>query len=408
MATIKIRFRPSTVKGKDGTLYYQIIHMRLVKQLYTGHRLKDNEWDRESGTVIICNGCDKSRAMYLYSVMEEIRDGLTKLKAIAARLDSSGSAYTVEDVASAFNSPTTITGVISFARKLIDDLHKMGKKSISRRYELTLNSFLKYTDEEDVAWDNFNSTLVTGFEEFLRNRGLCRNSTSFYMRNLRSIINRASEQDFEVPRNPFKHVYMGVDKTVKRAVSLKTLCKIRDVNLSAYPHLDFARNVFMFSFYTRGMSFVDIAFLRKTDLSNGVITYFRRKTSQQIQVRLENQTRDVMEKLGESATSYLLPIIGNEIADADSQYRMVYHRVNRNLRKLGEMLKIETKLTLYVARHAWASIAHHNNVPISTISKAMGHDSETTTLIYLSSIDSSAVDKANRKIMSLMKGVYDG
>lgn len=408
MATIKIRFRPSTVKGKDGTLYYQIIHMRLVKQLYTGHRLKDNEWDRESGTVIICNGCDQSRAMYLYSVMEEIRDGLTKLKAIAARLDSSGSAYTVEDVAYAFISPTTITGVISFARKLIDDLHKMGKKSISRRYELTLNSFLKYTDKEDVAWDNFNSTLVTGFEEFLRNRGLCRNSTSFYMRNLRSIINRASEQDYEVPRNPFKHVYMGVDKTVKRAVSLKTLCKIRDVNLSAYPHLDFARNVFMFSFYTRGMSFVDIAFLRKTDLSNGVITYFRRKTSQQIQVRLENQTRDVMEKLGESATSYLLPIIGNEIADADSQYRMVYHRVNRNLRKLGEMLKIETKLTLYVARHAWASIAHHNNVPISTISKAMGHDSETTTLIYLSSIDSSAVDKANRKIMSLMKGVYDG
>ena len=406
MATIKIRFRPSSVKDKDGTLYYQIIHMRLVKQLYTGHRLKDNEWDRESGTVI-CNECDQSRAMYLYSVMEEIRDGLTKLKAIAARLDSSGSAYTVEDVASAFISPTTITGVISFARKLIDDLHKMGKKSISRRYELTLNCFLKYTDEEEVIWDNFNSTLVTGFEEFLRNRGLCRNSTSFYMRNLRSIINRASEQDYEVPRNPFKHVYMGVDKTVKRAVSLKTLCKIRDVNLSAYPHLDFARNVFMFSFYTRGMSFVDIAFLRKTDLSNGVITYFRRKTSQQIQVRLENQTRDVMEKLGESATSYLLPIIGNEIADADSQYRMVYHRVNRNLRKLGEMLKLETKLTLYVARHAWASIAHHNNVPISTISKAMGHDSETTTLIYLSSIDSSAVDKANRKIMSLMKGEYD-
>lgn len=408
MATIKIRFRPSSVKDKNGTLYYQIIHMRLVKQLYTEHRLRDDEWDNESGTVMICNGCDRTRATYLSSVKEDIRDGLTRLKAIVARLDSSGRSYTVEDVASAFISPTTITGVVSFTRKLIDDLHKMGKKSMSRRYELTLNSFLKFTDEKEVAWDSFDSTLVTGFEEFLRNRGLCRNSTSFYMRNLRSIINRASEHDYEVPRNPFKHVYMGIDKTVKRAVSLKTLCKIRDINLSAYPHLDFARNVFMFSFYTRGMSFVDIAFLRKTDLSNGVITYFRRKTSQQIQVRVENQTRDVMEKLGESTTAYLLPIIGNEIADADSQYRNVYHRVNRNLRKLGEMLKLETKLTLYVARHAWASIAHHNNVPISTISKAMGHDSETTTLIYLSSIDSSVVDKANRKIMSLMKGEYDG
>lgn len=408
MATIKIRFRPSSVKDKDGTLYYQIIHMRLVKQLYTDHRLRDDEWDSESGMVVISNDCDRSRSIYLSSVMEDIKDGLTRLKAIVTRLDSSGKGYTVEDVASAFVSPTTVTGVVSFTRKLIDDLRKMGKKSMVRRYSLTLNSFLKFTEEREVAWEEFNSTLVTGFEEFLRNRGLCRNSTSFYMRNLRSIINRATEHDYEVPRNPFKHVYMGVDKTVKRAVSLKTVCKIRDVNLSAYPHLDFARNVFMFSFYTRGMSFVDIAFLRKVDLSNGVITYFRRKTSQQIQVRVERTTSEIMDRLGESTTSYLLPIIESETVDADSQYRNVYHRVNRNLRKLGEMLGLDTKLTLYVARHAWASIAHHNKIPISTISKAMGHDSETTTLIYLSSIDSSTVDKANRRIMALMKEEYDG
>lgn len=398
-----MRFRPSSVRDKDGTLYYQIIHMRLVKQLYTDYRLRDEEWDSESGTVVISDDCDRSRARYLSTVKDEVKDGLARLKAIIDRLEASGKAYTVEEVASGFVSPATVTGVVSFTRKLIDDLRKMGKKSMARRYSLTLNSLLKFTKEKEIAWDDFTSTLVTGFEEFLRQRGLCRNSTSFYMRNLRSIINRASEHDYEVPRNPFKHVYMGVDKTVKRAVTLKTVCKIRDINLSAYPHLDFARNLFMFSFYTRGMSFVDIAFLRKTDLTNGVITYFRRKTSQQIQVRVENQTREIMDKLGESTTSYLLPIIGSETTDADSQYRNVYHRVNRNLKKLGEMLKLETKLTLYVARHAWASIAHHNNIPISTISKAMGHDSETTTLIYLSSIDSSVVDKANRRIMSLMK-----
>lgn len=398
-----MRFRPSSVRDKDGTLYYQIIHMRLVKQLYTDYRLRDEEWDSESGTVVISDDCDRSRAGYLSTVKDEVKDGLARLKAIVDRLEASGKAYTVEEVASEFVSPATVTGVVSFTRKLIDDLRKMGKKSMARRYSLTLNSLLKFTKEKEIAWDDFTSTLVTGFEEFLRQRGLCRNSTSFYMRNLRSIINRASEHDYEVPRNPFKHVYMGVDKTVKRAVTLKTVCKIRDINLSAYPHLDFARNLFMFSFYTRGMSFVDIAFLRKTDLTNGVITYFRRKTSQQIQVRVENQTMEIMDKLGESTTSYLLPIIGSENTDADSQYRNVYHRVNRNLKKLGEMLKLDTKLTLYVARHAWASIAHHNNIPISTISKAMGHDSETTTLIYLSSIDSSVVDKANRRIMSLMK-----
>lgn len=404
MATIKIRFRPSSVKDKGGTLYYQIIHKRQVKQLYTGFHLNNNEWDATNNSVIIDSRGNRSRTIYLSSVNDSIRIGQTKLKSIVAGFDLSGHDYTVEDVVSRFVSPEVLSGVVGFTRKLVDELCRMGKKSMARRYRVTLSNLLKFTGDREVSWGEINSTFVTGFEEFLRKRGLCRNSTSFYMRNLRSIINRAVERDHEVPRNPFRHVYMGIDKTVKRAVTLKTVCRIRDIDLRAYPHLDFARNVFMFAFYTRGMSFIDIAFLKKSDVSNGVITYFRRKTSQQIQVRLESQTLEIMKKLGESNTAYLLPLIGNDVADADSQYRNMYHRVNRNLKKLGEMLQLETKLTLYVARHAWASIAHHNHVPISTISKAMGHDSETTTLIYLSSIDSSAVDKANRKIMLLMNG----
>lgn len=408
MASIKIRLRPSSVNDNNGTLYYQVIHMRLVKQIYTTHRLRDEEWNSESGTVIINRECEPSRAKYLSSVRDDINEGVARLTAIVTRLDSSGNNYTAEDVAMAFVTPPIVTGVVSFTRKLIVDLRRIGKISMARRYGLTLNSLLKFTGDKEVKWEDFNSTLVTGFEEFLRKRGLCRNSTSFYMRNLRSIINRAAEYDHEVARNPFKHVYMGVDKTVKRAVTLKTVCKIKDIDLSAFPHLDFARNVFMFSFYTRGMSFIDMAFLRKSDVSNGVITYFRRKTRQLIQVRLERPTREIMDKLGATTTPYLLPLIGCHTADTDIQYRNIYHKINRNLRKLGEMLRLETRLTLYVARHAWASIAHHNHVPLSTISKAMGHDSETTTLIYLSSIDSSAVDKANRRIMTLMKGELDG
>lgn len=404
MATIKIRFRQSKVKDNGGTLYYQIIHKRAVKQLYTDYRLRGDEWDVENDSVIIDNGRDTSRVTYLSSVSNGIRNGLDSLNSIVRRLESSGSNYTVEDVASAFTVPEgSSSGVLSFIRKLTEDLNGIGKHPMARRYGLILNGLLKFTEGLDIEWHDFNSTFVAGFEEFLRKRGLCRNSTSFYMRNLRSIVNRASENGFEVSGNPFKYVYTGVDKTIKRAVTLKTVCRIRDVDLTGYPHLDFARNVFLFAFYTRGMSFVDIAFLKKSDISNGVLTYFRRKTSQQIQVKLEPQTRDIMARLGESPSSYLLPLICNETEDAEFQYKKAYNRVNRNLKTIGEMLNLESKLTLYVARHAWASIAHHNNIPLSTISKAMGHDSEATTLIYLRSIDSSVVDKANRKIISLMK-----
>jgi len=215
-------------------------------------------------------------------------------------------------------------------------------------------------------------------------------------------VNRAVEHDLEVPRNPFKHVYTGVDKTVKRAVSLDEICLIRDIDLNGHPSLDFARKVFMFAFYTRGMSFVDIAFLKKSDLRNGIITYSRRKTRQQLIVRIEPETRKIIESFGKSDTAFLLPILTDEANDLDQQYENAYFRINRNIKKVGTMLGLKTKLTLYVARHAWASIAHSNHVPLSTISKAMGHDSEKTTIIYLQSLDTSSVDKANSDIIRMM------
>ncbi len=291
------------------------------------------------------------------------------------------------------------TGVVAFTQKLINDMKTIGKKSTANRFEISLKSLLRYTEGKEVKWSDLSSTFILGYEEFLMRRGLCRNSTSCYMRNLRSVVNRAIEQDYKVPRNPFKHVYMGVDKTVKRAVPLAVVRKIRDLDLAGYPSLDFARNVFMFAFYTRGMSFVDIAFLKKSNVSNGVIAYSRRKTRQQLRIKIEPATREIIDSFGKNESAYLLPILTDGGKDVELEYVNAYNRVNRNIQKIGKMIGLEMKLTLYVARHTWASIAHANNVPLSIISKAMGHDSESTTLIYLQSLDTSSVDKANSDII---------
>lgn len=402
MATIKLKYRPSSVKGKDGTLFFQIIHQRQVRQIYTGLRVSDAEWDAEEALVNLPSGTSVERTKYLVSIKGLLKECQKKLLLIISGLDRKGSTYTAQDVVVAYNTPMTIIGLVSFTKGLIEDLKKIGKKATVRRFEATLNSLLRYTDNSDVAWSELTSNFVLGFEEFLMKRGLCRNTTSFYMRNLRAIVNRAIEQDFEVPRNPFKHVYMGVDKTVKRAVGLEVIRMIRDIDLSGQPALDFARKVFMFAFYTRGMSFVDIAFLKKSDLHNGVITYSRRKTRQQLVVRVEPETLKIIESFGRNETSFLLPIITDETSDTEQQYENAYFRINKNIQKVGTKLGLDTKLTLYVARHAWASIAHSNHVALSTISKAMGHDSEKTTIIYLQSLDTSSVDKANSDIIKMI------
>lgn len=400
MASIKVKFRPSSVKDREGTIFYQIIHMRQVRQLYTDIHIHGEEWDNETSTIIL--NPDSKRVKSLSLAKSSISEGMARLYEIISFLEGRDLPYSVEDVVNAFNTPSTIIGIASFIRNLVADMKRIGKNSVARRLTVSLNSLMRYTGGNEVSWTDLTSTFIFGYEEFLVRRGLCRNSTSFYMRNLRSIVNRASEQGFKVPLNLFKHVYMGVDKTVKRAVSLETVRRIRNLDLSGRPNLDFARNLFMFSFLTRGMSFVDMAYLRKSDVSDGVITYSRRKTRQQIQVRIEPEILMILENMGESGSSYLLPIITDDNADLEKQYLNAYYRVNRSVRIIGDMLNLRRKLTLYVARHTWASIAHANNVAIGTISKAMGHDSESTTLIYLQSLDSSSVDRANSDIIKLM------
>ena len=109
--------------------------------------------------------------------------------------------------------------------------------------------------------------------------------------------------------------------------------------------------------------------------------------------------QELIDKYDTTGSPYLLPVIKNNGKDERRQYKSEAHRINRNLKKIGEQLGLDVPLTTYVARHGWASIAKSKNIPIATISEAMGHDSEHTTRIYLASLDTSVVDKANSLIL---------
>ena len=129
MATIKLKYRRSSVKGRNGTLFFQIIHMRQVRQIYTDLHIADDEWNAETATVIIPAGIIPERIKYLSTVKTTLKDWHSKLSAIIEQFDQNGLPYTVEDVVSAYNAPLTIVGLVSFTRELIDDLKKIGKKA---------------------------------------------------------------------------------------------------------------------------------------------------------------------------------------------------------------------------------------------------------------------------------------
>ena len=168
---------------------------------------------------------------------------------------------------------------------IIDQLQCIGKQRIAESYASTIRSFLRFRMGVDVPLSCIDSDMVLEYEAYLKNCGLCQNTSSYYLRNLRAVYNRAVDQGVIEQCNPFKHVYTGVDKTIKRAITLYVIRQIKALDLSARANLDFARDMFLFSFYTRGMSFVDMAYLRKKDLCGDILSYRRRKTGQQLFIR---------------------------------------------------------------------------------------------------------------------------
>ncbi len=291
-----------------------------------------------------------------------------------------------------------------FMESVIVNLKSLGKIRTSETYATSLSSFKRFRKGRDMALEAVDSDMMIAYEAWLKDCGLSPNTCSFYMRNLRAVYNRAVEKGLTTQQYPFKHVYTGVEKTVKRAVPLKTIRQIREMDLSDSPAADYARDMFLFSFYTRGMSFVDMAYLRKKNLQGGILSYRRRKTGQQLFIKWEKCMQEIVDKYAMPQSDYLLPIIKTPCnVDARKQYIYASHNINQSLKVIGRRLGLPLPLTMYVSRHAWASIAKSKNVPVSVISEGLGHDSETTTRIYLASLDTLAIDKANNMILKSLE-----
>lgn len=397
MASIKIKFRPSTVEGKKGGLYFQIIQNRVIRQMNTDYKIYAYEWDAEIESVVVSG----ARANILCSIRERMEWDLSRFERIVRQLEQERRKYTADDVITLFHKVTKETSLFSFMHSVIIQLRQLGKIRTSETYTATLKSFMEFREEQDVPLDGVNSDLMLLYEAHLKAKGVRMNTISFYMRILRAVYNRAVEKELTPQKYPFRHVYTGVDKTVKRAVPVKVIKALKELNLSMKSSLDFARDMFMFSFYTRGMSFVDMAYLKKTDLQNGILTYCRRKTGQRLTVKWEKCMEEIIKKYPSNSSTYLLPII-KEQGNERKQYDNALHLVNYRLKDLSGMLKLQRPLTMYVARHSWASVAKVRNVPLSVISEGMGHDSEKTTQIYLASLEASVVDKANKMILELL------
>ena len=397
MATVKIKLRISKTKIDDGVIYYQICHQQKTIHITTNMHISSSLFE----------SLTQARTIFdveppLRELKTKIDHDLSQLSAVIASLETRQEPYRISEIKETFLELSNSVSFINYMEEIIRSLKANGKFGSASNYASALRSFSSFLQLKNVRLDDIDSSLIFQYNEWLASKRICMNSISFYMRILRAVYNRAVKQSLVKQKYPFREVYTGVDKTRKRAIAEEDLYKMIQLNLKDFPSLDLARDLFLFSFCTRGMSFVDISFLKRENVSNGAISYRRKKTGQLLSVKIEPCIERILSKyIAVTAESpYIFPIVqSSDVSENYKRYHIALTDYNRNLKKLAKMADIDIDISSYSARHTWATIAHYHNVPLPVISEGMGHTSESTTKIYLASLHNSVIDQANSSLL---------
>lgn len=403
MASSKLMLNMSR-QLKNGTypLVMQLIHQRRKRVIYSGLYLHVKEYDSTIGIVIKCK--QKYRLQkdisHLNVSIKIFKDSIEK---IIYNLDHSGKVYRVDDIVNYYELGQSDDSLVKYWHNYIVSLTNDGRIGMANAQKYTLNSILSFTDTSNIRLSKIDSTFVQKYQRYLQSKQVSHNTISYYMRNLKSLLRKASN-DLDIDKsivNSFEGIRTNPQKTVKRALSrdkLKELLQLREKSL---PDIAFSIDLFMYSFYTRGMAFVDIAFLSKDNIVGETICYTRKKTKQYLQIGINSSIKEILDRyIGVS--HYIFPLIESlDPVIAYHQYRSSLRRINKSLKLVSEQLGLVNSLTTYVARHSWATQAKERGFPISVISEGLGHTSEKITQIYLKEFEQNVLDKANDEIIKL-------
>jgi integrase len=411
--TIKFNLRAPTCVSESSYLTLQVTRHRLTRNLSTGCKLSLAEWDEKRQVIKISEDTSAVRKKELSSFMHKLKKmkqtALFAEKALAAKGD-----FSAQDFVCRFRELQDGQLFCNYVFHKSNELDAASRFSTANTYYQSARSFLNFLKGDDVRIEKITPCLIKLYEHSMEMENKKKNTISCYMRTLRAAFNLSIVENKcgilkKANEKPFSGVFTGNDKTQKRAIGAKSISILAEMKIEepeekkqTLQSANLAHDTFMFSFYTQGMSFADVVNLKKENIKNNIIRYNRKKTGQEVVVEVEDCTKAIINRYDDPRSEYLFPVLRGTTNERERWQKTnsamgVY---NKNLKKLAKAAGIETHLTGYVARHSWASLASQEGIPMATISRGMGHESEKTTRIYISQLDYSDVGEANRKIIA--------
>jgi site-specific recombinase XerD len=375
----------------------------------TDYKILPEDWDAANRRLIIPYGRSQ-RSRHLVDLEGSMLCDLRKMDGVIRELEREGT-YTVDELMNRYRAAMTGNSLCAFTEKLASEMEYGGNSRTAQAYRTAAARLKAFNNDKDINPEHLSASLIGEFQQFLKGQGCSMNTISFYMRTLRAIYHKAIAEGHihRSAENPFAGVYTGVSTTRKMALTSTDLA-----TLSAYDptvsgkrageelpdHLGQALAMFLFCYHARGMCFVDMANLQKSDMRGDTIRYRRHKTGQPIVLKVLPAMRRIIDWFGPhtAGTRYLFPVITDAGKNHRLQYESGLRLQNQRLKKVASICGVDKRFSTHCARHSWATVAKNAGLPLTVISEGLGHTNQRTTEIYLASLERSIIDHASRLV----------
>jgi len=301
-----------------------------------------------------------------------------------------------------------LTEIFNFEVKQLENAGRIGYSKI---YEATLKAIENYYPGKGLRLRDIDFKFLTGFESHLLGKSVKKNTASVYMRTLRTLFNNAIKYGcikeeyypFLSRNNPNGYSLRRLkQETRPRAISKDSIYKIRDYSINEDSTRSIDRDLFMFSYYCRGINYHDMANLQWSNIEGNRLRYKRAKTGGMLDMALLDPAMKIIQKYKQKGNSdYVFPILTDDLETPLSKYNRAKNglkRFNKNLKEISKELDIEP-ITSYVSRHTWATVMKLEGHSTEVISESLDHHSVSQTATYLKKFDTKILDEANKSIL---------
>ena len=290
------------------TLVIQLIRERRRGVIFTPYRLLPGEFDAKRQKAVATSR-QKAHTAFIREINVFLERQKKEIAHILSELEREGRSFTIRDITLAYRQRYDNHYVHTFFKRQIEELRREGALGTANKYNATLIVFEKFSGSRRINFDNVDENMILDFERYLRQIPLQPNTVSFYMSNFRAVYNKAQKRGYVThDKSPFRAVPVRIEKTRKLAVSVEIIRRVATSEFPDSDKLNCARDMFMFSFYTRGMSFVDMSYLRQEDVQDGFIRYRRRKTGQMYTIRIIPEAQKILDRYREQCSPWALPL----------------------------------------------------------------------------------------------------